>query len=232
MHGDEPEPDLGPEQVIDPDLIGLTHTGQRIPPTVQMKKPPTKVKRRAGKKKSKPSATRALEKDPIIEVEPPEKTANVNRRPKPRPLNPHLINNLVQSSPEDQLSETGEPQPDVPAATHPDKAHPTADHDQLGHAGEFLPAPPQPMSPLIPVQVPDQFTPDIATSTNPNPTVVQPEPDESGRPRRQAPKRKLDPYLTWEMKEASQKAEQDRAKLLRAQKEKGVQGPQKRQRTT
>jgi hypothetical protein len=214
MHADEPEPDFRPEQVIDPDLIGLTH---QIPPTVQMKKQPTKAKGQAGKKKSKQSAMRPPENDPIIQVEPPERTANANPRPKPRPLNPHLI---VESVPAEQLSETGEPQPDVLAATHPDQPHPTAEL-------EFQP-PPQPMSTLVPVPVQAQLTPDIGTSRGSNPTVA----DESGRPRRQAPKRKLDPYLTWEIKEAEQKAEQERAKLLRVQNQKGVRGARKRQRTT
>jgi hypothetical protein len=248
MHGDvEPGLDLQLEQVIDPALIGLTHTGQQISPTVQMKKQPTKAKGRPGKQK--PKIMRQSGANTPSEVEPAEPTATVDKpRPKPRPLNPHLMpNNFEYSAPADELSETGEilaaqPKPTstvIPvqyASAQPNLDVPTActdqptpfqcEPDQSGLAGELLPASLQPRS-LSAVQPPAEVTPAAMHSVQPSLAVVQSEPDASGRPRRQPPKRKLDPYLTWEIKDAEQKAEQERAKL----KQKGVEGPTKRQRT-
>lgn len=75
MHGkDEFGEELQLEQVIDPDLIGLTHTGQKISPTVQIKKKqPTKAKGQSGKKKSNKSVMQPCAKNPSVipdEVEP------------------------------------------------------------------------------------------------------------------------------------------------------------------
>jgi hypothetical protein len=101
MHSDDqPGPDLRLEQVIDPNLINLTHTGQRISgepiiPTVPMtKKKPAKGRGRPKQTKSKKAAMQPTGKKPsaMPEVECPEPTTTVQKpRPRPRPLNPHLM---------------------------------------------------------------------------------------------------------------------------------------------
>lgn len=229
MHDyDQPGPDSQLEQVIDPQLIGQSHTGEGIlvEPTAPLVASKNKNKKQtkapakaAGKKKAetRPRAknTSAMPDD----VEVPEPTTTVEKpRPRPRPLNPRLM-------------------PANSRMDHADSAVP----DESGDPREFQPAPPQ-MAPTMPpvhetpadTNLAEMAPPELNLTGPPHPALAdlnstEAESTELGRPRHQPVKRKLDACLTLQFKAAEEKEAREREKLL-ARKRKGVAPPTKRQR--
>jgi len=262
------------DPMIDPDLIGLTASGERElgEPTIpavpsKNKKKPTKAKKKPAKTKSKTAKRTSTNTSVVPDVEAPEPTINVEQpRPRPRPLNPHLTLNssantelLQPDLRPDQLAYAGAfesaplqsaptllPMQEQPALGTPtDTLHESAPTDTLHESAptDTLPesAPTDTLRESAPTVLPiqDQPAPGNSTDALPesaptiaesNPIAIPVESAESGRPRRQPVKRKLDACLALQFKAAEEKEARELEKV-QARRRKGGEGPTKRQRT-
>ena len=225
------------EPIIDPDLIGLTatarHESEPAAPTVPRKnaKKPTKGKKPA-KAKSKPVPRKGKNTDVVPEdiednIEPPEPTITIMKpRPRPVPKNPHLIGNHTEMAQPDQSGSSGElPSARVPSMqTFPPIQEFTS---QAPPTPSFPPIQDIPTPSNLTTAPPVQATPtDSALLGGPSRTTEAPtdsdalpgqsgltESAESGRPKRQPAKRKLDACLALQFKVAEKEAEKKRLQL-------------------
>ena len=227
MHdNDQSGQDLQLEQVIDPRLIGQSE-GTSVEPSAPLvlsknkNKKQTKAKAKAAAKKK--TAPRPRGKNTNVmpdDVELSEPTTTVEKpRPRPRPLNPHLMldnsrMDHTESAPPDQSGDLREFEPAPQMALTAPPVH-EAPADTLPTPSAEMP--PEEPNLMGPHSVPADLNPTEAEST------------ESGRPRRQPAKRKLDACLALQFKAAEEKEAREWEKL-QARKRKGVAPPTKRQR--